>query len=937
MFHRKPQPFPANSGIKISRLFTKAGEDPYRCVEWERRRAEIKGTKDGKPVIVFEQDNIEVPKSWSQLALNVVAQKYFRGSVGDPSRENSVRHLVHRVVHTITNWGIDQGYFLTREDYEAFHDELVYMILKQMMAFNSPVWFNVGSEPIPQCSACFINSVEDSMESILELAKVEGMLFKGGSGTGTNLSTLRSKLELVTGGAHASGPVSFMKGYDAFAGVIKSGGKTRRAAKMVVLNVDHPDVPDFIECKALEERKAWALIDAGYDGSFNGEAYNSVFFQNSNNSVRVNDTFMEAVINDQDWELRAVRTGKVLDVRKANVLWDDIAKAAHACGDPGLQFDTMINEWHTCPNCDRIHASNPCTEYMFLNDSACNLASLNLRKFQELEDGSLDVESFGHAVDLTILAQEILVDNSGYPTEKIATNSYRYRPLGLGYANLGAFIMAQGLPYDSGEGRAWAAAITAYMTGRAYRMSALIAKKIGAFEGFEKNRVPFINVIGKHRHAVDKISRGISERHDFLVNSACAMWDDALGYGRLYGYRNAQATVLAPTGTISFMMDVDTTGIEPDTALVKYKNLVGGGMLKIVNQSVGDALDRLRYSEEARDKILRYIDINDTIEGCPQILDKDLPVFDCALSMGGKAKRTIHWDGHIRMMGACQPFLSGAISKTVNMPKDCTVDDIKSAYMMAWKLGLKAIAVYRDGCKRSQPLNTTAGGRKSLAFTHDDLVKACANFGVDLTCGACSEIFYTGVTLASHTCKASHTAQGPVIKYEAQRERLPDERRSITHKFSVGGHEGYIHLGFYDDGRPGEVFVKMSKEGSTISGFIDALCTAVSIGIQYGVPAEIFIRKHINTKFDPSGWTNHANIRHASSVIDYIFRWVALKIGVQLDQPDPLKVPNPVTMEDVHGTVYSNDAPSCHECGNIMVRSGSCYRCVNCGATSGCS
>src|SRR5262245_51473919 len=693
-------------GIDVRRSFTKPGDDGFTNVEWELRTAAITG-ESGKTV--FEQRDVEVPKSWSQTATNVVVQKYFRGVLGTPERERSVRQLISRVADTITKWGKKDGYFADDESARIFNAELKHLLVQQKMSFNSPVWFNVGIEAEPQCSACFINSVEDTMGSILTLAKTEGMLFKYGSGTGTNLSPIRSSKELLNGGGTASGPVSFMRGFDAFAGVIKSGGKTRRAAKMVILNVDHPDVDEFIWCKSKEEKKAWTLIDAGYDGSFDGEAYKSVFFQNSNNSVRVTDDFMEAVQKDNDWALRSPRDGSAVTSVKARDLWRDIATAAWECGDPGLQYDTTVNAWHTSSGTARINASNPCSEYMYLDDSACNLASLNLRKFVAAEGspnaGEFDVESFRQAVATTIIGQEIIVGNAKYPTEKIGENSHRFRPLGLGYANLGALLMSRGLPSDSAPARAYAGAITAIMTGWAYRTSATIAREVtGPFDGYKENREPFIGVMQKHRRAVDKIDSSFVPAD--MMGAARDAWDQTLAIGKEFGFRNGQATVLAPTGTIGFMMDCDTTGIEPDIALIKYKRLVGGGMIKIVNNTLDEALQNLGYDDGQRKQIIDYVDREETIEGAPGLDPKHLPVFDCAFR-AANGTRSIHYLGHIRMMSAAQPFISGAISKTVNLPADCTVEDVESAYMESWKLGLKAVAIYRDGCKRTQPLSTS--------------------------------------------------------------------------------------------------------------------------------------------------------------------------------------------------------------------------------------
>ncbi|WP_257458513.1 vitamin B12-dependent ribonucleotide reductase [Archangium lipolyticum] len=898
-------------GLTVERFFTTPGVDPADELAWELRTAAISG-EDGKSV--FEQKNVEVPKSWSMLATNVVASKYFRGTPGTPERETSVRRLVARVVDTLTRWGVEGGYFATATDRDSFHAELTHLLLRQKAAFNSPVWFNVGVEEHPQCSACFINSVGDSMESILGLAKTEGMLFKYGSGTGSNLSTIRSSKELLAGGGTASGPVSFMKGFDAFAGVIKSGGKTRRAAKMVILNADHPDVLDFIRCKSSEEKKAWALIEAGYDPSFNGEAYSSVFFQNSNNSVRVTDEFMRAVVNDSAWTTRAVRDGRPMDTFKARDLFREISEAAHLCGDPGLQFDTTINNWHTCSNTDRINASNPCSEYMFLDDSACNLASLNLMHFRTI-DGDFDVTAFKHAVDVVLLAMEIIVGFSKYPSEKITQNSHAFRPLGLGYANLGALLMATGLPYDSDAGRNYAAAITSLMCGEAYAMSARMAGKMGPFAGYKKNEEPFLGVIRKHRKAAYNVQPvGVSEE---LFEAQKKAWDEALALGTEVGYRNSQVTVLAPTGTIGFMMDCDTTGIEPDIALIKYKKLVGGGMLKIVNQTVPQALEKLGYPQTQAQDIITWLDKHETIEGAPHLKPEHLPVFDCAFKPA-KGQRSIHWMGHLKMMGATQPFLSGAISKTVNMPADASVEDIEKAYLEAWKLGLKAVAVYRDGCKRTQPLNTSK-----------DKVKD------------------TKAAVAEPALAAARDAN-------AMRRRLPDERQAITHKFSIGGHEGYLTVGMYEDGTPGELFCVMAKEGSVVSGLMDSFATAVSLALQYGVPLQVLVDKFSHTRFEPSGFTGNPAVPIAKSIVDYIFRWLSLKFlpseqaegmeeavekQVAAEPAKPVQVASVALPMSTPRKTYLNqaDAPPCHTCGEIMVRNGACYKCSNCGTTSGCS
>src|SRR5215471_15239235 len=817
----------AASGLTFPRFFTEAGVDPFDEVEWELRSAVI-GAQGGE--VVFEQRDVEIPKFWSQQATNIVVSKYFRGQLGTPERERSVKQLIGRVVNTITEWGRTHKYFATEEDLKAFSDDLKHILVYQKAAFNSPVWFNCGFEKAPQCSACFINAVQDTMDSILTLARTEGMLFKFGSGTGTNLSTIRSSKELLAGGGTASGPVSFMKGYDAFAGVIKSGGKTRRAAKMVILDADHPDVVEFINCKVEEEKKAWALIDAGYDGSFTGPAYSSVFFQNSNNSVRVTDDFMRAVLDDSTWDTHAVVGGRVMDTYKARDLMRLIAEGTHICGDPGMQFDTTINEWHTCANTDRIYASNPCSEYMFLNDSACNLASINLMKFVK-DDGEFDVVAYRAAIRTLITAQEIIVDNASYPTDAIEKNSHDYRPLGLGYANLGALLMSRGLPYDSDAGRDYAAALTALMTGEAYGQSARIARDHGGpFSGYEANREPFLRVMRKHRDAL----RDVNARNvpSDLYQTAKSSWDDAVDLGEQYGYRNAQATVLAPTGTIGFMMDCDTTGVEPDIALVKYKKLVGGGMMKIVNQTVPMALKKLGYTPTQIKDVIEYIDENETIEGAPHVKEPHLAVFDCAFKPA-RGVRSIHYMGHIKMVGAAQPFLSGAISKTVNVPKDATVEEIEQAYIDAWRMGAKAVSIYRDGSKRTQPLNTSKDKQ------------------------------------APATASVSEAAP--------RRRRLPDERQSITHKFDIAGHEGYITVGLYEDGQPGELFLTMAKEGSTISGFADAFAQAISYALQYGVPLQDLVDKFSHVRFEPSGMTRNSDIRFAKSIVDYIFRWLAAK------------------------------------------------------------
>jgi len=931
-------------GLSVERFFTREGVDPFEEVEWELRDAVISGA-DGK--VFFEQRQVEFPKAWSQTATNVVVQKYFRGTLGTPERERSVKQMIGRVADTIYGWGKDDGYFKTDRDAWAFRDELVHLLLHQKMAFNSPVWFNVGVEEEPQCSACFINSVEDSMGSILQLAKTEGMLFKYGSGAGSNLSSLRSSRENLNGGGTASGPVSFMKGFDAFAGAIKSGGKTRRAAKMVILNAQHPDIVEFVDCKAHEEKKAWALIDAGYDGGFNvvGGAYDSVSYQNANHSVRVTDDFMQSVLKDGEWSTRAILDGRPIDTFPARELMRKMSTAAWICGDPGIQFDTTVNEWHPCINTARINASNPCSEYMFLDDSACNLASLNLRKFQNA-DGDLEVEPFRRAVRTTVTAMEIVVDNSKYPTSQIAENSWKYRPLGLGFANLGALLMSRGLPYDSEPGRAYAAGLTALMCGEAYRQSATIAKDAtGPFAGYGKNEEPFLRVMKKHRGAVDKIDAALVP-YD-LMEAAKSSWDDAITTGEKYGFRNGQTTVLAPTGTIAFLMDCDTTGVEPDIALVKYKRLVGGGMLKLVNGTVPESLRRLGYDTKDVESIITFIDKQDTIEGAPALKPEHLPVFDCAFQ-ASNGTRSIHYMGHIRMMSACQPFLSGAISKTVNLPTDCSVEDIEDAYIQAWKLGLKAIAVYRDGCKRTQPLSTT-------------LLQATSNGsqtqgGVDPL-----ELLSRDERKLVEDLRARlGRPKGPPM---AVRYKLPDERASFTHKFSIGGHEGYVTVGMYEDGSPGEIFVRMAKEGSVIAGLMDSFATAISLALQHGVPLPILSEKFKGTRFEPSGFTGNPEIPLATSIMDYLFRWLALRFQAssefgadrhpaarlaQLDLPrvtlmakdalaGKIEVEAKGAPDRDRTWVQETDAPPCHECGTLMVRNGACHKCPNCGSTSGCS
>jgi ribonucleoside-diphosphate reductase alpha chain len=973
-------------------------ESPFDTTEWELRTAAIKG-EDGK--VLFEQPACEIPAAWSQLATNVVVSKYFYGEIHTPEREHSVKQLVHRVARTIADWGIADGYFKTRQDGENFYRDLAWLCVHQHGAFNSPVWFNVGlfhqygvkgapcnwrwdevkrdvvmpDNPYeyPQGSACFIQSVKDNMEDIMDLARSEAMLFKFGSGTGTDLSTLRSQREKLAGGGKPSGPLSFMRVYDQVAAVVKSGGKTRRAAKMQSLKVMHPDIMEFIECKAKEENKARVLIEkGGYDSNFNGEAYSSILFQNANLSVRLTDDFMEAVERDDTWTTRWVTDpSKAGPSFKARDVMKRMSECAWQCGDPGVQYDTTINRWHTCPNSGRINASNPCSEYMFLDDTACNLASINLMKFRK-PDGVFDVERFAAACRVFFIAQEILVDHASYPTPRIARNSHLYRPLGLGYSNLGSLLMADGLAYDSDAGRGLCGALTAILHGAANRTSAELAAAVGPFEGFAANREPMLAVMQMHRDAVEKIDPACPK---YLQEAARRVWDEVLAGGRRHGYRNAQATVLAPTGTISFLMDCDTTGIEPDIALVKYKQLAGGGMLKIVNQTVPLALRTLGYDEPSVEGILSYIDKNDTIEGAPGLKEQHLAVFDCAFKPR-LGVRSIRWEAHVNMMAAAQPFISGAISKTVNMPRETTPADIGGAYIEGWRLGLKALAIYRDGSKESQPLNTSTEADKTAA-------------------------------------KATPAPR---------RERLPDTRRSVTHKFNVGGHEGYITVGLYDDGRPGELFITMAKEGSTIGGLMDAFGTSVSMSLQYGVPLEVYVKKFSHTRFEPWGYTKNPDIPVAKSLVDYLFRWMGTEFipgyreanrpggyggGEEATSGDDteserkpaatkargladgqgkartngevttgrgkhpsggngqaatLQVAKPAVASDRNAAIleraglkmaadpsaspsdrqsqfakFQIDAPACDNCGSITVRNGNCYLCHNCGNSMGCS
>ena len=1096
-----PQASQTQRGLIFTRRFTTEGVSPYDEVKWESRTASI---TDQKGNSIFEQKNVEVPADWSMTATNIVASKYLHGKLGSPERETGVRQLVSRVAETIRDWGMAGGYFATFEDGVIFHDELANMLLTQKAAFNSPVWFNVGCDRLepnaegqnwhwdpatggvrfsatgyhnPQCSACFINSVEDSMTGIMDLARTEAMLFKFGSGTGTNFSSLRSSHESVSGGGTASGPLSFMRGLDAFAGVIKSGGKTRRAAKMAILNAEHPDIVDFIECKVKEEKKAHTLIKCGYDGSGpDSEAFSSIFFQNANNSVRVSDEFMRAYENDGDFTTYTVKGHQPVKTYKARDIMHKIAKATWECGDPGMQFDTTINKWHTSKNTARINASNPCSEYMFLDNSACNLASFNLMKFVNAA-GVFEIEAYRHAISIVITAMEILVDNSGYPTEAISRNSHDYRPLGLGYANLGALLMAFSLPYDSEAGRDLAAALTAIMCGQAYLQSAVIAancpplasataltasveRQGGACPGYYVNREPFLDVIRMHRAEVNNIGKskhGNEPFHvqqlDSLIDASRESWDMALMYGERYGYRNSQVTVLAPTGTIGFMMDCDTTGIEPDLALVKYKKLVGGGMIKIVNNTVPAALFKLGYDHEEVNAIVSYIDATGTIEGAPGIKPEHLAVFDCSFKPA-KGTRSINYMGHIKMMAATQPFLSGAISKTVNLPQEATVEDVAEAYAESWRGGIKAVAIYRDGSKGTQPLNTSMDVKKEpsaldavssrviaqlaalqpaadadlkaleakpgekVELTTKQIVAAAAAFqkAIDDVARASAVMVLTASPAIGAASEPAREVQDLNAPPRAVRHRLQEERASITHKFSIAGHEGYITVGLYPNGQPGEIFIRMAKEGSTVSGLMDAFATSISLALQHGVPLKVLCEKFAHTRFEPSGWTGNEQIGYAKSLMDYIFRWLNLRFlsGEQLtlfaglaprvpqlpESPSILSEADAEESEaaskqnltklveevakrlnqvsshhtspgggggiapEVHGVASTGnpagmpsmqdrglyhaadamremyemgDAPSCPTCGAIMVRNGSCYRCMSCGSTSGCS
>jgi len=929
--------------VKINCVLSHKGVNPFDELEWDRRSASITDDKGG---VIFQQNDVEVPKSWSMLATNVVASKYFYGAVGSEAREYSVRQLVHRVARTIADWGLNAGYFASPEDAENFCNELTYVCVNQYGSFNSPVWFNVGlyqvygytsssrtsygwdedekkivktnnSYKTPQASACFIQAVDDTMEDIMRLAASEAMLFKYGSGTGTDLSTLRSSREKLSGGGTPSGPLSFMRVFDQVAAVIKSGGKTRRAAKMQSLKISHPDIVDFISCKMNEEKKAWALIEQGYDGSFGGEAYESVMFQNANLSVRVTDEFMQAVENDGAWQTKAVVTGENVDTLKARALMWKIAESTYVCGDPGVQYDTTVNKWNTCLNSGRINASNPCSEFMFIDNSACNLASINLMKFVD-DAGVFDVEKFKHVVRLFIIAQDILVDSGSYPSEEIAENSHQFRPLGLGYANLGALVMRLGFPYDSADSRAFAGAVTAIMTGHAYATSQELAKIKGTFDRYDENRDCMLKVIKMHVDAVGSLDSSVCP--PALRKAAEQLWSQVVETAPRTGFRNAQVTLLAPTGTIGFMMDCDTTGVEPDIALVKYKQLAGGGMMKLVNKTLRPALKKLGYTHDQIEGIVKYVDDKDTIEGAPGLKNEHLPVFDCAFKPKN-GTRYISYKAHLKMMAAVQTFLSGAISKTINMPTDVTINEILQTYTDGWKMGLKAVAIYRDGSKRTQPLNTSKqdSGKKD---------------------------------------KASKEVTAAVATPTPFRRRMPHTRRSITHKFEVAGHEGYLTVGIYEDGRPGELFITMAKEGSTVGGMMDSFGTAISLCLQYGVPHTELVKKFAHSRFEPSGFTKNPDIPIAKSIVDYIFRWLdqtfpAGKVAAEKAAapmtaapaaaavttaapaaPAASKDPKRVDDQFQH---FMEDAPACDLCGAITVRNGACYRCYNCGNSMGCS
>ena len=946
---------PQRLGIGLRRFFTTEDRHPYDDVIWDIRDSRITNFRDGS--VAFEQLGVEVPSDWSLNAMNILAQKYFRGTLGTDERETSLKQVIDRIVDTVTEWGVKDAYFTDEVEAETFRAELKHLLVTQKAAFNSPVWFNIGVKGVPQQgSACFILAVKDSMSSILNWYTEEGIIFKGGSGAGVNLSKVRSSAELLEGGGTASGPVSFMRGADASAGTIKSGGKTRRAAKMVILDVDHPDVEEFIWCKAQEEKKAHALRDAGFDMGLDGKDIHSIQYQNANNSVRISDDFMNAVLTDADWNLVGRSTGQPVRTLKARQLWREIAQAAWECADPGLQFDTTINKWHTSSNTDRINGSNPCSEYMHIDNSACNLASLNLMKYLR-NDGRFDIEAFKASVEVLFTAQEIIVGNADYPTEMIGANSRKFRQLGIGYANIGALLMASGLPYDSDEGRAWAASITALMTGHSYATSARTAGRMGPHAGYHENAEPMNKVLGMHRDAVKQIDATLVPEE--LLSAAQQAWDDAVELGAKYGTRNAQASVLAPTGTIGLLMDCDTTGIEPDLGLVKFKKLVGGGNMAIVNQTVPRALEKLGYGPDEIDVIIAYIDEHKTIVGAPKLRAEHLPVFAC--SMGDN---TIHYMGHLRMMGAVQPFISGAISKTVNMPEDATIEEVEQLHLEAWKLGVKAVAIYRDNCKLGQPLST-------MKKDGEKQEKAAPVVTAD------NSALVAEIEQLKKDLSTARSNEGQQILVGAVRERLPRRRVSTTFSFRVADCEGYVTVGEYEDGRPGEVFIKVSKHGSTLAGVMDAFSIAVSLGLQHGVPLSTYVRKYANLKFEPSGMTDDPELRIATSLVDYIFRRLALdymsltereEVGVlstaertQPTLPGVVEQSTPTVGIESSGTLFEakpvevtpkpmastesstlarapqQDAPMCYSCGDSMQRAGSCYVCSSCGATSGCS
>jgi len=936
------------TSLGVGRMFTRPKSKAYDQLTWSKRDSVIMNPMTGKPV--FEQKGVDFPEGWSLNAINIVAQKYFTGTPGTQERESSLRHLIDRVVDTVTRQGVQEGYFDNETETENYREELKYVLATQRAAFNSPVWFNIGAPGrSQQASACFILSVEDTMQSILNWYTEEGMIFKGGSGSGLNISTIRSSKEpLGKSAGKASGPLSFMRGADSVAGAIKSGGKTRRAAKMVILNADHPDIEEFVWCKAIEERKARSLEAAGYDMTLDGKDIFSVQYQNANNSVRVTDEFMRAVENDEEWELKEVTTGKVVKKVKARKLFRQVAEAAWECADPGMQFDTTVNKWHTTPNAGRINGSNPCSEYMHLDNSACNLASINLLKYLR-DDNTFDIEAFKHTVELIFTAQEILVGYSEYPTESITKTARAYRQLGIGYANLGALLMAQGLPYDSEEGRAQAAAVTALMTGHSYAVSARIARKVGPFAGFHKDRDNMLEVLRMHRKAVSDIDASYVAEE--LLSAAASAWDEAVELGELYGVRNSQASLLAPTGTIGLMMDCDTTGIEPDLGLVKLKKLVGGGTMSIVNQTVPRALKALGYSQKQVDDIVKYIDVEKTILGAPHLKKEHEPVFAC--SMGDNA---IHYLGHVKMMSAVQPFLSGAISKTINMPEEATVEDVEQLHIDSWKMGLKAVAIYRDNCKVAQPLSMA---KKEEERREEPVAKEAT----------------TPVAVA-----VAEALDNRIVVKGAIRRELPKERTARTFSFTVADSHGYLIVGEYEDGTPGELFVNFSKHGSTLRGIMDSFAISVSHGLQYGVPIKTYIKSFLNTSFAPSGITDDPEIRTASSIIDFIARRLALtylsfddrlelglasiedmpeeqttlleepaidegkEVADQVDEQPEVDSPAPKTVaatvakvESRVSTAVDDAAPICYNCGNQTQRAGSCYVCSACGSTTGCS